>query len=93
MDGMNGMSGGEGSGFMPLTTAGVDFHNETQAFNFLQEVLDDSYFQIESNAFARYFWYAMVCTIGVATIFNAAQRYYLNHRSVALKSASLVDQR
>ncbi|KKP03286.1 hypothetical protein THAR02_04619 [Trichoderma harzianum] len=36
------MGGDSPSSSAPLTAAGVDFSNETQAFDFLQEILDDS---------------------------------------------------
>jgi hypothetical protein len=64
------MDSGEPSGFVPLNDSGVDFHNQTQAFNFLQEILDDSYLQVESNRYARYFWYGIVVFIGLAATSN-----------------------
>jgi ferric-chelate reductase len=59
-----------GAPFTPLNDSGVDFSNETQAFNFLQDVLDDSYFQIVSVQYTRYFWYGIVVMIGIATTCN-----------------------
>lgn len=82
MDDMGMMSGDGGADFAPLTPAGINFSNQTQAYDFLQDILDDSYFQVESNAFARYFWYAIACAIGLATIFNFSQRCLLKYRSV-----------
>lgn len=69
MDSMNGMGGMNGpSSFTPLTTDGVDFSNRSQALGFLTEVLDDSYFQIDGKAYARYFWYGMLVLIGLASL-------------------------
>ena len=67
---------------MPLNDSGVDFSNETQAFNFLGEILNDSYFQAVGNQYARYFWYGILEVIGLATIFNLFSRRLLKHRSV-----------
>jgi ferric-chelate reductase len=77
---MGGMGGGVSSG--ALNDSGVDFANETQAFNFLQEILHDSVLQVSGNQFARYFWYGVVVVIGIATIFNVVQQATLNSRSV-----------
>jgi ferric-chelate reductase len=76
---MGGMSGGSSS-TVALNDSGVDFSNETQAFNFLGEILDDSQFQLDGNRYARYFWYGTVVVIGVAAIFNVVQRVILNQR-------------
>ncbi|KAK9388443.1 ferric reductase NAD binding domain-containing protein [Lipomyces mesembrius] len=54
----------------PLNDSGVDFSNETQAFDFLQLILDDSELQVVGNAYARAFWYGIVVVIGIAAIFN-----------------------
>ena len=63
------MSSGAPS-FTPLNDSDIDFSNETQAFNFLQDILDDSYLQIIGNRYARYFWYGIVVLISIATICN-----------------------
>ncbi|KAJ5683846.1 uncharacterized protein N7477_000191 [Penicillium maclennaniae] len=39
-----------------LSSEGVDFHNVTEASNFLSDLLDDSVFQLDDNARARYFY-------------------------------------
>lgn len=75
-----GMGGGSSSA--PLNDSGVDFSNETQAFNFLQEILNDSVLQVTGNDFARYFWYGVVVVIGIAAIFNAVQKITLKTRFV-----------
>jgi hypothetical protein len=51
-----------------LSTAGIDFSNETQASEFLQNLLDDRILQINANATARKFWYGIFVSIGVATL-------------------------
>ncbi|RFU73237.1 fre ferric reductase-like transmembrane component [Trichoderma arundinaceum] len=63
-----------------LTPAGVDFSNETQAFGFLQEILDDSILGAVGNQYARYFWYGVVVVIGVASLCNIVQRSVLRMR-------------
>jgi len=74
------MGSGGGGGFVPLNDSGVDFSNETQAFNFLLEVLDDSYLQVVGNQYARYFWYGVVVFIGLATMCNLVWRAILRAR-------------
>ncbi|KAJ5489374.1 hypothetical protein N7539_004264 [Penicillium diatomitis] len=59
---------------------GVDFSNTTDASNFLGDLLDDSVFQIDGNARARYFWYGISALIGVIAIFNLAWRVNLRQR-------------
>lgn len=69
---MSGSMSGSDS-MTPLTTAGVDFSNATQAGDFLDDLLDDSVLQVTGNAYARYFWYGVVVVIGLATILNLFQ--------------------
>ena len=64
----------------PLNASGVDFSNETQAMDFLGEILDDTVFQIDGNRHARYFWYAIVVVIGIASICNVLQTAKLRAR-------------
>ncbi|KAL1896562.1 ferric-chelate reductase Frp1 [Sporothrix stenoceras] len=66
MDGMG--SGGDSS--MPLNASGVDFSNATQAFNFLQDILDDSTLQIDGNHAATHFWYGVVVAVGLTAVCN-----------------------
>lgn len=81
--GMGTGMGTGGDGFsVPLNASGVDFSNETQALNFLGEMLDDTVFQVDGNAFARYFWYGMVVFIGIAGICNVTWRVTLKLRCV-----------
>lgn len=63
-----------------LNATGVNFSNDTQAMDFLGEILDDSDLQISANAFARYFWYGIVLVIGIAALFNAVQKTILQLR-------------
>lgn len=74
------MGDGSSSSLSPLTPDGVDFSNATQAFDFLQEILDDSYLGVVGNQYARYFWYGAVVVIGIATLCNIAQRCVLRMR-------------
>ena len=67
-------SGGDSSGASPLTTAGVDFTNSTDAMDFLGELLDDSELQPMDIAMSRAFWYGIVIVIGIATMINI---YYI----------------
>jgi hypothetical protein len=69
--------GGGSSSSSPLNATGVDFSNETQAFNFLQEILDDSTLGGIGNQYARYFWYGVVVVIGIASLCNIAQKSVL----------------
>jgi ferric-chelate reductase len=64
----------------PLSAAGVDFSNETQASDFLGQLLDDSIFQIDGNAMGRRFWYGVVVVIGVAAVSHFAWRLSLLRR-------------
>ncbi|UKZ82761.1 hypothetical protein TrVFT333_010557 [Trichoderma virens FT-333] len=83
-----------------LTPAGVDFSNETQAFDFLQEILDDSILGAVGNQYARYFWYGVVVVIGMASFCNLVQSCVLRmrlrrsarNRSGPAKSANLLTQ-
>ncbi|KAK4063529.1 uncharacterized protein Triagg1_9406 [Trichoderma aggressivum f. europaeum] len=77
------MGSGSPSSSAPLTPAGVDFSNETQASDFLQEILDDSVFGPIGNKYARYFWYGVVVVIGIASICNVVQRCVLRMRASA----------
>ncbi|KAL7910091.1 ferric reductase NAD binding domain-containing protein [Trichoderma velutinum] len=74
------MGGDSPSSSAPLTPDGVDFSNETQAFDFLQEILDDSVLGALGNQYARYFWYGVVVVIGIASICNFVQRGVLRMR-------------
>jgi ferric-chelate reductase len=76
------MDMGVDSSSATLNDTGVNFSNETQAFNFLQEILDDSDFQVTGNAFARYFWYGIAVVIGIAALFNIIQVITLKMRPV-----------
>ncbi|KAK9364962.1 ferric reductase NAD binding domain-containing protein [Lipomyces kononenkoae] len=64
----------------PLNDSGVDFSNETQAFDFLQLILDDTELQVIGNAYARAFWYGVVVVIGITAIFNIIRMITLKLR-------------
>lgn len=77
------MSMGSGSSSLtPLNDSGVDFSNFTQAYNFQQEILDDTILQVIANSYARYFWYGVVVLIGIATLFNIGRKVHLRLRYV-----------
>ena len=82
-----GMGSDGGSSSTPLNSTGVDFSNETQAFDFLQQILDDSVFQVTGNQYARYFWYGVVVVIGIAGVFNVVETVTLKHRLISLSKA------
>jgi hypothetical protein len=64
---------GDGGSSAPLNSSGVDFGNETAAFDFLAAILDDSTFAITGQAFATYFWYGIVAVVGLAALCNGIQ--------------------
>ena len=64
----------------PLKASGVDFSNDTQAMDFLGQILDDTELQVSENAYARYFWYGAVVVIGIAAIANVHQKANLRLR-------------
>lgn len=74
---MNGMTGGS---WVPANASGVDFANQTQAFNFLQQLLDDTRFQPAGTAGAQAFWYGVVAVVGVAALLNIIWRIILRTR-------------
>jgi len=74
------MGGGGSSSLTPLNDSGVDFSNFTQAYDFQQEILDDSILQVIANANARYFWYGIVVVIGIASLANIARKSHLHMR-------------
>jgi hypothetical protein len=77
------MGGGSSSSQLtPLNDSGVDFSNWTQAFNFQQEILDDSIIQVIANYYARAFWYGVVVVIAIGTISNVSRRLHLQMRLV-----------
>jgi ferric-chelate reductase len=73
-------SGSDSSSIVPLNDSGVDFSNFTQAYNFQQEILDDTIFQVIANSYARAFWYGIVVVIAIATLFNLGTRFHLRMR-------------
>ncbi|KAF7188478.1 Ferric/cupric reductase transmembrane component 7 [Pseudocercospora fuligena] len=79
MGGMD-MAGSSSSSMTPLSADGVDFSNETQAMDFLGDLLDDTYLKIDGANYAKYFWYGIVVVVGIATLFNFARWLTLQQR-------------
>ena len=71
------MAGNSGAG---LSAIGVDFHNETAAAAFLEELLDDTTLQVVANRYARYFWYTISVAIGIATFWRFLSTAMLRSR-------------
>ncbi|KAK1825252.1 ferric-chelate reductase Frp1 [Friedmanniomyces endolithicus] len=61
-----------GSGLMLVDPSQFDLTNDTQAADFLGQMLDDSILQFDAQNYARYFWYGIVSFIGVAAVYNLA---------------------
>jgi len=80
-----GMGGDSDSGMVPLLATGVDFSNETQASDFLADLLDDSVLQIQGNQYARYFYYGVVVLIGLFAMSNIYNKIIERSRSVMLR--------
>ncbi|RHZ47671.1 hypothetical protein CDV55_100445 [Aspergillus turcosus] len=70
-----------------LSSDGVDFSNITDASNFLGDLLDDTDYQVDGNARARYFWYGIAALIGVTAIGNLAWRLDLRSRKYGSPSS------
>lgn len=66
----------------PLSPKGVDFSNQTQAEDFLGDLLNDDELKVVGNAYARYFWYGVAVAVTIATISNLTRRLILRARSV-----------
>ena len=66
----------------PLTSAGFNMSNVTDAANFLDAILDDSDFMPLNKDIVKAFWYAMVIVIGIAGIYNAYTLIVTTARSV-----------
>lgn len=77
---MMGPMGGGGMSMGGLSPAGVDFSNETQAFDFLAEILNDDELKVIGNAHARYFWYGIAAVVGLACLVNLARIVTLRMR-------------
>ncbi|KAJ6084266.1 hypothetical protein N7486_011066 [Penicillium sp. IBT 16267x] len=71
-----------------LSSEGVNFNNVTEASSFLSDLLDDSAFQLDGNARARYFWYGISAIIGVTGAWNLCWRIDLALRCRTAQSAN-----
>ena len=60
---MPGMSVPASGGLMPLDPSQFNFSNETQAMDFLSQLLDDSILQYDAQNFSRYFWYGILAVV------------------------------
>lgn len=85
---MHMSTGGGGSSSGSLNDTGVNFANGTQAFNFLQEILDDSVFQPQSIVYSVYFWYGAVVVAGIASVLNIVRTLILRNRYVLSRRGS-----
>ena len=65
---MQGMTGGTHYGY--LNASDVDFHNITQAQEFLHELKHLDYLPILGSRYSRYFWYGSIVTLVVAAVTN-----------------------
>ena len=63
-----------------LNATGVDFSNNTQAMDFLGQILDDTDLQISGNKFAEYFWCGIVTAITVGSFINLLEKANLRLR-------------
>ncbi|KXT05848.1 hypothetical protein AC578_1031 [Pseudocercospora eumusae] len=79
MGGMD-MGGSSSSSMTPLSADGVDFSNNTQAMDFLGDLLYDTYLKIDGANYAKSFWYGIVVVVGLATLFNFARWLTLQQR-------------
>ena len=66
----------------PLTSAGFNMSNATDAANFLDAILDDSDFMPLNKDIVKAFWYGMVVIIGIAGFYNAYTLIVTMARSV-----------
>lgn len=63
-------------GLVLLNPDQYDMNNETQATDFLSQLLDDSVLQYNAQDFSRYFWYGIVAVIGLFSLFNILSKLY-----------------
>ena len=75
MSGMDSSTSSE-----PLSAAGVDFSNQTQASAFLEDLLNDGYLKADGANYAKMFWYGVVALVAVAMLFTFARWLTLQHR-------------
>ena len=64
------MSMPEGAG-LTVDPSQFDLHNETQAAEFLEQMLDDSILKYDAQKYSRYFWYGVLVFIGMVAAYNA----------------------
>ena len=59
----------------PLSAIGLNLTNETTAFDYLGEILDDTDLQVIDNRYATYFWYGIIVAIVISVFFNALRQW------------------
>ena len=75
--------------YAPLNDSGIDFSNATDAGNFLDEILDDTFFLPQGELFAQYFWYGIAALIGLATLSNIISYAVVSSRYVSITCSQL----
>lgn len=65
------MSMPSGNSAIPLDPSNFNLSNDSQAMDFLSQLLDDTTLQYDAQNFSRYFWYCIVVVIGLFAIDNA----------------------
>ena len=68
------------TGLTMVDPSQYDLHNETQAAEFLELMLDDSVLKQDAQKFSKYFWYGIVVVIGIVAVNNWMWRAVLTLR-------------
>ena len=84
----NSSSMSDSSDSAPLSAIGLNLTNETTAFDYLGEILDDTDLQVIDNRYGTYFWYGIIVAITIAVIFNAFQRWKATIRYMSFYDSS-----
>lgn len=71
-----------GSTMMMERRTAIDFFNETDAADFLAEILDDTVLQVVGNMYTRDFWYGVCTVISICAFFNLVQKATIRARYV-----------
>ena len=58
----------------PLNPSQFNLHNETEAMDFLGQLLDDSILKYDAQAYSRYFWDGTVVLIVACAAYNVFWR-------------------
>ena len=65
---------------VPLDPSQFDLKNETQASDFLGQLLDDHILKYDAQKFSRNFWYGIVVFIALCASYNVLWRSTLGLR-------------